>query len=467
MTYRGRHRRRRRGRALRGVLAGTALALTAAATLVSTSQAAGTDNPGPLSPLTSSTGLEKLRLHEHLEDRNALDTLQREMGGSVPVATVLRDADRSLRNASDCDATEKAALPVEPAPTRAYCWDESDAATQQWLPQSVTTSGDAYSDGRWGDDRVILSGWTHNDQNADLPDEDDGLARIAVIDAGDPKNLKYRWVLLVAPRDGGKDFAAVRAGLGGMAWYQDKLIVTARDGATRDNALLVFDMDRILRTDVDSDAVGRVSGGWSAHGYQYVLPSVGSYRAAGGTCDVTTGDEVPCFGSVSLDRTSTPVSLVASESTGSDGERPTRLWRYDYSTASTSTGLLDTDSAGNVDADETLTTETTGLQGVLSHRPDGAARAAWYTGYAPEDGGKRGTLWRQDTGGAKAAKCSADGSRACWGQHTESLSYSPETGELWTLTGRATNQAGRREPEPVPERVLYAVPLATVNDSLE
>ncbi|MFD0504014.1 hypothetical protein ACFQ0G_15605 [Streptomyces chiangmaiensis] len=46
MQHRGRHRRKRRGRALRATLAGTALALTAAATLISTSQAAGGDSPG-------------------------------------------------------------------------------------------------------------------------------------------------------------------------------------------------------------------------------------------------------------------------------------------------------------------------------------------------------------------------------------------------------------------------------------
>ena len=110
MTYRGRHRRRRRGRALRGVLAGTALALTAAATLVSTSQAAGSDNPGPLNPITSSTELRKLQLHENLVARSTLDTLESGMGGEVSVRTVLRSADHSLRNADACDST----LPAGP-----------------------------------------------------------------------------------------------------------------------------------------------------------------------------------------------------------------------------------------------------------------------------------------------------------------------------------------------------------------
>ena len=163
-----------------------------------------------------------------------------------------------MRNKADCDSTESAALPVEPTATRAYCWDSGDATTQQWLPQSVTTSGDADNDGKWGDDRVILAGWTHNDHKAGEPADDKGLARVAFIDANDPKNLRYRWVLLVAPLSGGKDFGAVRSHLGGMVWYQDKLIVTAKNGADHNNALFVFDMNRILQADVNSTEIGKV-----------------------------------------------------------------------------------------------------------------------------------------------------------------------------------------------------------------
>jgi len=465
MTYRGRHRRRRRGRALRGALAGTALALTAAATLVSTSQAAGSPNPGPLHSMTSSADVQNLRLHETLVPKRTLDTLERETGGSVSIRTVLRSADHSMRDRDACDTSEKAALPVQPKASNAYCWDRRDAATQQWLPQSVTTSGDAYSDGKWGDDRVILAGWTHNDRNADLPQEDRGLARIAFIDANDPQHLKYRWVLLVAPTNGGKDFEPVRSHLGGMAWYQDKLIVTAKNGAGRDNALLVFDMNRILRAGVDSDVVGRVSGGWSAHGYQYALPAVGSY-SLGGTCDARTDDNTPCFGSVSLDRTSTPVSLVANEWFSPSGDQSARLWRYNYSTVSTRTGLLGSDRDGDIDADEVLETGAVGVQGVLSHKPSGAARPDWYTGYAPGTPGKHGTLWRQNTDGAKAAKCGSDGKYACWGRHTESLSYWQETGEVWTLTERAAGQADHWGTTTDSERVLYSVPLNAVDKAV-
>ncbi|BBC32040.1 hypothetical protein SGFS_033340 [Streptomyces graminofaciens] len=469
MKHRGRHRRRRRGRALRASLAGTALALTAAATLISTSQAVGGDTPGPLDSITSTDELHDLRLRENLTGQATLDTLTTRMGGSVGVHEVLRSANHTMRNRTECEAPETAALPVEPRASRAYCWDAADAVNEKWDPQSVTTSGDADSDGQWGDDRVVLAGWTHdNSDTEDHNSEDDGLARIAFVDADDPGNLIYRYVLLVAPEDGGKDFSAVRSGLGGMVWYQDKLIVTARAAGQHDNALYVFDLDLILRAGVtDSDAIGKVDEGWSAHHYRYVLPAVGSYslpsgtRGSGGTCDSRDGDGVPCLSSLSLDRTSTPHSLVASESSGPDREEPTRIWRYDLAPgADHRAGPLAADSRGVVDPSEAYRTKAGGVQGVLSHDGD------WYVGQAPADPDAPGTLWRQDEDGAKAAKCTTAGpddapgeasdeeSYSCWGLHTSALSYWPETRELWTLT------------DAIPERVLYAVRWSAIGDTL-
>lgn len=463
MKHRGRHRRRRRGRALRAALAGTALALTAAATLISTSQAAGGDNPGGLTRVTAAAETAKFRLHEDLTDRSALDTLTRATGGGVGVHDVLASADRVMRDRPECDAAETAALPVKPSATRAYCWDQEDATTAQWLPRSVTTSGDADDHGRWGGDRVILSGWTHNDGDLAEPVSGQGLARVAFVDANDPANLSYRWALLVAPRAGGRDFTAVRTGMSGMVWYQDKLYVTDRD------SLLVFDLRRILRANMDSPVIGRTEGGYAAHGYQFVLPEVGSYRLTGGPCSTADDRAVPCFSALSLDRTSIPPSLVAGEwfRPGSAGS-PARVWRYAFSTLPGHRGLLATDAHGDVRADEAYRTDATGVQGVLSYRRGGEARPDWYVDRAPTVGGRHGTLWRQNTSGAKAAVCSADGSHACWGRHTASLSYWQGTGELWTLTEGATSgDAGRGTAGAAGGRVLYAVPLHSLDDALE
>ncbi|MFI9599514.1 hypothetical protein ACIHCX_06450 [Streptomyces sp. NPDC052043] len=444
MKQRGRHRRRRQGRALRAVLAGAGLALTAAATMISTSQATVADDPGALKPLTSSAELDGLRLTEQPVPQRSLDRLAKSMGRPVGVGTVLGGADRSLRGADDCDAEERKALPVEPAVTRAYCWAPADSATRRWRPESVTTSGDAEDSGRWGDHRVILSGWTRE------AGDHHGLARVAFVNADDPDHLTYTWALLVVPVDGGRDFRGLVSHVSGMVWYRDKLLVTT-SGAERD-ALYVYDLRRIHRATVGGDAVGRVAGGWSAHGYRWVLPAVASYRPADGNCVRAAGADPstrPCPDGLSLDRSSTPASLVASQAVPADDGRRTRLWRYAFSGDPARSGLLATDSGSTVVPDEAYVTKTDDIRGVLSHRPAPSAPPDWYLG-RPADEGTHGTLWRQDARGAKAVGCGSEDTHRCWGDGTGSLSYWQETGDVWSLSGR----------------MLFALPLSSVEREL-
>ncbi|MGW0609260.1 hypothetical protein [Streptomyces sp. NPDC002788] len=436
MKHRGRHRRRRRGRALRGALAGTALALTAAATLISTSQATVADAPGALKPVSVSTGAGRLPLSEHGVPERWLDRLASEMGRPVGAGTVLEGADLPLREAAGCSTADKHALPVEPAATRAYCFGGAD--TRGWHPGAVTTSGDADDDGRWGGNRVILSGWTRAGEGGSMdgPSPEQGLAKIAFVDANDPARLRYTWALLAVPVDGGRDYRGLVSSLSGMVWYQDKLLVTTREG-DRD-ALYVYDLDRIQRATVESDAIGRVRGGWAAHGYRYVLPAVGSYTLPAGTRE-------PRPATVSLDRSTSPDSLVASEWVPADGDRRTRLWRYTLSRDPDRSGLLTTDSSGRADPVEAYETKTADVRGVLAYR------SGWYLDRAAGTAGGHGTLWRQDTEGARATECGTDETRHCWSGRSGSLSYWEETGEVWSQSGR----------------MLFALPLASVDRALD
>ncbi|WP_121749834.1 hypothetical protein [Streptomyces sp. E2N166] len=435
MKQRGRHRRRRRGRALRAALTGAALALTGAATLISASQATVADDPGALEPLTSAAETDALRLTEHRVPRPWLDRLSTAMGGPVGVDAVLGSADHTLRDAADCTAGERESLPVSPAATRAYCWEEGDTAG--WRPGAVTTSGDADEDGRWGAHRVILSAWTRDDGTPE-----GGLARVSFVDADDPDHLSYTSALLAVPVDGGHDYRGLASPVSGMVWYQDKLLVTAGSG-DRD-ALYVYDVDRVQRATTDADAVGRVPGGWAADGHPYVLPAVASYRLA-------DADGAARPGAISLDRGTVPDSLVASERVPADDDRPTRLWRYAFGTDPARTGLPATDSSGHVDAVEAYETGAAEVGGVLSHRPAGAARSDWYLGRAAGGHDGRGTLWRQDTEGARATECGADRSQRCWSGQAGSLSYWAQTGEVWSQSGR----------------MLFALPLTSIEDALD
>ncbi|ANP50281.1 hypothetical protein J2Z21_000984 [Streptomyces griseochromogenes] len=443
MKHRGRHRRRRRGAALRAVLAGTALALTAAATLISASQAGVAENPGALKPLTSPADTGPLRLQEHLVPAPTLNRLAASMGHPVGVDAVLKDADRTLREGADCTAEDRATLPVTPDTDRAYCWDRSDATATAWRPASVTTSGDADDDGVWGTHRVILTGWTHSTTTG--PAAERGLARVAFVDADDPSRPAYRWVLLVVPVDGGRDYRGLASRISGMVWHQDKLLVTTTSGSAE--ALYVYDLDRIQRTTVDGAAIGRVPGGWSADGYRYVMPAVGSYRFAAGRC---TASGPPCPGALSLDRGTAPDTLVAGEWTAPGGDRHSRLWRYAFSTDPARTGLLAADGTGRVDAVEAYRTHAAGIRGVLSYRQPGQARPSWYVGRPSGSMDGHGGLWRQDTEGATAAHCGSEASHHCWAASAGSLSYWQGTGEVWSLS----------------DRMLFAMPLAALDRSL-
>jgi hypothetical protein len=107
-----------------------------------------------------------------------------------------------------------------------------------------------------------------------------------------------------------------------------------------------------------------------------------------------------------------------------------------------------------VNAVEAYTTKGSGISGALSHRPGGAHEAQWYIARPSDSRTRHGSLWRQSGHGAEAATCTADQSHACWSLGSGSLSYWQRTGELWTLTDAADR------------RVLYAVPLSSVDGSL-
>jgi hypothetical protein len=413
MTPRGRHRRQKRGRALRAVLAGTALALTAAATMISASQATVSHKEQTLEALPASAGP---RLEEQPVPRRTLDRLASAMGRPVGVSTVLEGADHSLLRADDCPGGERAALPVAPAATRAYCWDAAD--TRGWRAGPVTTSGDADDDGHWGTHRVILSGWNRPA----------APARVAFVDASDPARLTYTWATLAVPVDGGRDYRGLGSTVSGMVWYQGRLLVAAGDG------LYVYDLHRIQRADVDSGAVGRVRGGWSAHGARFVLPAVGAYRFTGRGVHPTA---------LSLDRSTAPDSLVASAPAPGDDET-TRLWRYAFSSDPLRAGLLATDAAGRAAPVAAYETRTTGVGGVLAYR------SQWYLARSARAQEGHGTLWRQTTRGALSTRCGADASDRCWSGQAGSLSYWQETGEVWSQSGR----------------MLYALPLASIDSAL-
>ncbi|MEU1800594.1 hypothetical protein [Streptomyces sp. NPDC019937] len=431
------------------------------------SQAAVADNPGALKRLTTSAELAKLTLTENTVSPDTLAELDSRLP-NVGVDTVLKNANHPMtRTDAGCRASEKAALPIKPQAASGYCFDDGDALTQQWLPQSVTSSGDADDDGVWGTNKVILSGWTHNDhlneEYPSEPDEDKALARVAFIDANDPAALKYRWVLLTVPTEGGANFAKLGSHLGGMVWYGDKLIVTASNGDAHDNALFVFSMKHILQATKNGHEIGKVDGGYSAHGYQYLMPAIGSY-SLNGKCSSANDDAIPCFASISLDRSSTPNRLVANEWFSSGGTEPARLFRYDLAPVTNDMPLA-VSGAKKAAAADAYETKAVGVQGALSYQN------TWYVPSARGGPGQHGIMWRQDGNGAASTSCSGTSPAiACWAKHSESMSLWWQTKTVWSVTEWAADANGKWqdpassgwEDRVVPERVLFSVPLSSL-----
>ena len=404
-----------------GLLAALAVAI-AAATVgpAGTARAAYSDSLTSIS--TSSFGLVW-----HATPAAAITALDTALP-NVGVATVLASANHTMPG---CDLSETAALPIVPAATTKLCWDDGDASTADWNPGGITSSGDADDDGAWGASKAVLSGWQftsgtrHND------------ARVAFIDVNDPANAAYRWVYLIEPNSTGSDFVAAKAHMGGMVWYGDKLLVTAVGGSNI--AIRVFSMSHILQLTDSSATIGRTSSGWAAYGYQYAMTQIGYYTYAAGACSMETNTGTPCFSSTSLDRSTSPDSLVTAEYFA-DGQG-SRLFRYDFG----SDYLLSATSAGKVSATEAYSGGVANAQGVLSFN------GRWYVAHSSAT--SNGQLWRLTAGASGAvASCTNPGTSAnmCWALHPEALTYWYSTGQVWSQS------------EWPNQRVVFAVPLSSL-----
>jgi hypothetical protein len=162
----------------------------------------------------------------------------------------------------------------------------------------------------------------------------------------------------------------------------------------------VFDVEHMLEVSTKSDAIGCASGTCSAATYRYVMPQVAAYRQP--------ASEPATFSFVSLDRGTTPDSLVTGEYR--DGQAGGRLirWKLDAST-----GKL---AAGN--AWTAFTMGMTNVQGALS--TGGRFLISASAGNAP------GTLFSAPIG--QAARTYK------WGLGAEDLTFAPDSGLVFGLT---------------------------------
>ncbi|SFW79585.1 hypothetical protein [Amycolatopsis australiensis] len=393
----------------------------------------GTASAAYSDPLTTTA---KQNLVWHATPAAALTALDDALP-NVSLNTVVNDTSYAM---TGCTSAEKAALPKAPVAAKALCWDADRAGTTTWSPQGITTSGDADDDGLWGADKIILSGWHGTDALGRYND-----ARIQAIDYDDPASPAYRMFYLAVPNSTGGSFTAAQAHVGGMAWYGDKIYVTAVGNTS--TAIRVFSTKHILQmTDTTSNAIGRTPGGYAAYTYKYAMMQIGYYTYAGGTCSMASDTGVPCFSSMSLDRTTSPASIVTTEYF-SDQSLHGRLYRYP-----TGTDYLLAAASGTVAATEAVRSSVGNMQGVLSH--DGK----WYVAHSSAT--TNGQLWKQTTTASTSATCGTPATTACWALHPEALTYDWSTGLVWSQSEWSTADCAVQGQ--TCGRAVFAVPLSAL-----
>ncbi|KAI7858522.1 hypothetical protein BDC45DRAFT_498545 [Circinella umbellata] len=179
----------------------------------------------------------------------------------------------------------------------AFTWEKrdgyNDVGTLLWYPQGTTTSSDAYDNGLYeGNDIILISWYDHLRPTSSAGNKG---VRISFINKS---TMSYRNVLLVVPDDGETpSFHTTKIHAGGIMWYGYNLFVVDTKKGIR-----IFDLRHIYEVSI-GDGIGHVGAGrFEAYNYRYVLPQSGHYLADGFR-----------FSFMSLDRTTTPDTFLVGE----------------------------------------------------------------------------------------------------------------------------------------------------------
>jgi hypothetical protein len=373
------------------------------------------------------------------------DKLQTAVGTTTSVTAVLRDANRDI---ASCNSAQQHSLPENydrsdyPLSSRQilrssekFCWDPGDSKIAYWIPQGVTGSADADKDGLWDDNRVMLVSWYYDESASNKG------VRISFVDM---KNRKYRHVLLVEPtKTTTPDYNAVPIHAGGIAWLNNYLYV-----ADTKVGLRVFDMERILEVSDAQDSIGKSGNTYYAHNYKYVLPQVATYRQpvlSTDKCDPTA--RRLCFSSLSVDRSTTPDTLVVGEyRDGRDTNASVdggRVVRYQVD-ASTRLPVL---TNGKAVPHDVVTMPRSNVQGVQTWK------GTYYLGRSSSR--SHSWMYSGSVGGSTNTRSWAIGGEDLYHEHGPNET----AGRLWTVAEHAWSLDRTTF---IDRRAIFAVPLSSI-----
>lgn len=212
----------------------------------------------------------------------------------VTIADVLSDLNRTATPITS------AALPGVPGFSRGFAWDDDDNGKEWWIPQGLTGTADANSDGTVAGKKAVIATWYYELAKHPGSTGEKGI-RISVADVT-ASTVKYRHLLLVAPTMSGTraDFAAINIHAGGAAWVGDRLYVVDTG-----SGIGVFDLSRILEVSTAKDEIGWDGTTYQGGLYKYVVPQIAFMR--------DTSKCNPVFSFVALDKTAAKPSLITGE----------------------------------------------------------------------------------------------------------------------------------------------------------
>ncbi|MFC6021104.1 hypothetical protein ACFP2T_33640 [Plantactinospora solaniradicis] len=370
--------------------------------------------------------------------------------GADNVAAVLDTANRSV---TSCNSSQLLARPEHYARTDIplapeqiisssdrFCWNAEDSSATHWLPQGITGSSDADDDHLWGDDRVMIVA-SHYSATIAGTSYDKG-ARLSMVDRA---TGRYRQVLLVEPtRTSTPNYRSAGIHAGGITWLGNYLYVT--DTAV---GIRVFDMRNFLWVDAaDGQLVGLHGGVYKGHGYSYVLPQVGIYRQTEVQSSCVPATSSFCFSSLTLDRSTTPDTLVAGEyrnnvDTANLNVVGGRVLRYPVDSSTRQLTL----SGGKAVPADAVTIPKSNIQGVQTW--DGV----YYLGRSSAD--KHSFLFTGPTNTTMATWSWGIGGEDLYHEHSGTGS-GIGAGRIWTATEHYVDPNG----SVIDKRVVFAVPLA-------
>ncbi|HET8615553.1 MAG TPA: hypothetical protein VFL94_08525 [Actinomycetales bacterium] len=323
-----------------------------------------------------------------------------------------------------------AAVPMSSPPTpitgfsTGFRWAGTDNTTRDWYPQGVTTSSDAYTDGLYAGRKLMIVAWHAEDGNDANLDQN---VRISLVDRTDAAHPVYRHILLVVPYMSGttpnfRRVVGVHAG--GISWYGDYLYVTSSASTAPDGGggLRVFDLRHIWHLSTAKTTVGLdADGSYYAGSYEYAVPQVLAYTAP--------SSQAGMFDSIGFDRSTSPDSIVVSETRSFDTTAGAHVvrWPIDY----TNRELVS--RAGKATATQARLSTVRYLQGAVSYN------GTWYLTAATianaDHYGSDMYSWRPDEYTHRYTNTLIHG--------TNDLSYDPLTDLIWTEAETPTNGTDR------------------------